>query len=388
MSSKSHPDDQPYQLPSHIGLWSLCGGLLCVLYGLSRSPAWVESEFINGFGVFGARSVAFVSAQVPISLAEVMIIGLVVWGSLSLSMGLSPVARGRRRLINAMVCGAAQLLDIVMVILLLFYGLWGTTYARAPAHERLGLELHEVGEGDDAVADLAALAEAVQDRAASHYRALHQSDDGGRLTDPGPLEVVDRAVDQGFVASGAALGLPESYRASRGQHKAMMASDVMGLLGLGGFYFPLTGEANVNTGSPPWGLAFTFAHEKAHQRMVGSEDEANFFGFLACVYSDDPAVRYAGWMHAERRLVSTVSAADYEAGAALKARRLPGIQRDLDAVYAYWARFEGPGQLLSRAVNDAYLKANQVQGGVLAYRRVGLLAAWADTPAGREKLAR
>jgi hypothetical protein len=53
-------------------------------------------------------------------------------------------------------------------------------------------------------------------------------------------------------------------------------------------------------------------------------------------------------------------------------RRYPGVQRDVDSVRQYWERFEtgvaGEVGKASHAVNDAYLTANQVEGGIDSYR--------------------
>ncbi|MGH2571543.1 MAG: DUF3810 family protein, partial [bacterium] len=51
---------------------------------------------------------------------------------------------------------------------------------------------------------------------------------------------------------------------------------------------------------------------------------------------------------------------------------------------AYWERHRGAGHDVTRALNDAYLKTNQVEGGVLSYdRSVELLISFARTQGGR-----
>jgi hypothetical protein len=60
------------------------------------------------------------------------------------------------------------------------------------------------------------------------------------------------------------------------------------------------------------------------------------------------------------------------------------VQRDVDAIRAYWARFEGPVRDASRRTNDAFLRTNRVEGGVHSYARsVELLVAWARKRGGR-----
>jgi len=48
----------------------------------------------------------------------------------------------------------------------------------------------------------------------------------------------------------------------------------MSYLGIGGVYFPFTGEANVNISMPHTSIPFTACHEMAHQIGFAREDEA------------------------------------------------------------------------------------------------------------------
>jgi hypothetical protein len=60
------------------------------------------------------------------------------------------------------------------------------------------------------------------------------------------------------------------------------------------------------------------------------------------------------------------------------------VQRDVDDLRAYWERHRGAGHDVTRAVNDAYLRTNRVEGGVRSYERsVELLIAFARTRGGR-----
>ena len=65
-------------------------------------------------------------------------------------------------------------------------------------------------------------------------------------------------------------------------------------------------------------------------------------------------------------------------------RRHPGVQRDVDFSRAFWTGYDGPVAQLSSAVNDAYLRANAVEGGVKSYgRSLELLIRWARARDGR-----
>ncbi len=161
-------------------------------------------------------------------------------------------------------------------------------------------------------------------------------------------------------------------------------------MGLSGFYCPFTGEANVNASVPAAYRAHTIAHEKAHQRGIHPENEANFLGFLAGVHATDPVARYSALLFAQRQLLRTLIRAGDAAGGGIERarplleRRLPGVQRDVDDLNEFWNRHRGPTRRLARTMNDAYLKTNRVDGGVLAYgRSVELIVAWARSRGGR-----
>ena len=55
----------------------------------------------------------------------------------------------------------------------------------------------------------------------------------------------------------------------------------LGLIGIGGFYFPFTGEANINVWAPAWQQPHTRAHEMSHQRFVEVEVVTNVFTMSA-----------------------------------------------------------------------------------------------------------
>ncbi len=65
--------------------------------------------------------------------------------------------------------------------------------------------------------------------------------------------------------------------------------------GLLGYHAAWTGEAVIVPTAPPYTLAFTAAHEAAHQAGVMTEGEASFAAYLALISSSDPALAYAGY---------------------------------------------------------------------------------------------
>ena len=71
--------------------------------------------------------------------------------------------------------------------------------------------------------------------------------------------------------------------------KRVFFSKIMSYIDFTGFYFPFTGESNLNVDSPACMLPSTIAHELAHQRNIAPEQEANFVAVLAAL-EDAPLV--------------------------------------------------------------------------------------------------
>ena len=92
--------------------------------------------------------------------------------------------------------------------------------------------------------------------------------------------------------------------------KPIFFSRLQSRLGFTGVYFPFTGEANVNVDAPVCLLPATVAHEMAHQRMVASEQEANFVGILAAVTSGDPVYQYSGYLMGLIQLCNALAPVD------------------------------------------------------------------------------
>lgn len=330
----------------------------------------VERTFVPFVGPAVSLVPNTVATLVPFSLAE--------WAcTVALGGAIVAVARTARRWWRSPAERDAIVRRALLCVLLAgawiaiwFYASWGLAYRRTPLDVRLGWSAGDPAKLVLPLADLERLAADLVERVNHLYLELHGWPDAFTVTAaPGTLADVDRVVDAGWERAVYSLGLDVQALHARGPAKRLLLSPVFSVLGLGGFYFPFTGEANVNDMPPHWQLAHTIAHEKAHQRYFAPENEANFMGFVACVSSPDPFVRYAGWLFAQRQALRALARRDLYAFQDLVTDRLPGVQRDVDASRAFWARYEGPISELSDQVNDAYLRANAVEGGVQSYSR-------------------
>jgi hypothetical protein len=345
--------------------------IVCALcWGASQSATFVEGLYANWISQLIGRGLGTVTGWIPTSLAEICIVLLAGWLLFHWGRASYFVAVRKRRSLNALACGGLHLLALFSVIAAVFYLFWGINYARPPLIERDGWQRYDTTPADrDAQAEeLAALCEALVEATNENYFMATGSEDYGGPSAPAALgAALDASIDEGYRALQKDLGQDASFGESRGRAKPVAFSMLMDHLQIGGFYFPWTGEANYNRNQPSCQIPFVIAHEKAHQRCIASEDEANFYGFAACIRADDPYVRYSGYLFAQRQLLFELGRLDRERMAELVKQRLPGVQRDVDDLRAYWQQFEGAVAEISHKVNDAYLSSHGVEGGILSY---------------------
>jgi hypothetical protein len=129
----------------------------------------------------------------------------------------------------------------------------------------------------------------------------------------------------------------------------------------------LTAEPNVNADQPPLLLFQAAAHEMAHQTGIASENEAELVGYLDCLNTSDPNIRYSGLAYA--LIVAGNALYDADSTRYLSVTETYGdaIWRDFTAYNDYWDAFSGEVRESADRRNDAYLKHNSQQSGIKSY---------------------
>lgn len=165
--------------------------------------------------------------------------------------------------------------------------------------------------------------------------------------------------------------------------KSLLSSQLLLPFHLGGVYTFFTGEACVNTAYPDFVLPYTAAHESAHQRGIAKENDASLAGFIACANSDDPYIRYSGYLNLLTEMLPEINDAIRELQTTdpeLAGELAEGVQSILDRLdprvrgelKAYSEFFEpyrdSTLAKLANEVNDDYLKAQGQPAGVSSYR--------------------
>ncbi|MBR4759786.1 MAG: DUF3810 family protein [Lachnospiraceae bacterium] len=115
----------------------------------------------------------------------------------------------------------------------------------------------------------------------------------------GNIVLLDRKeAQEKIVASMKALAA--EYPRLKGYYPPMkeaLCSDVLDWMDIGGYTYPYTLEVTCNKYINDLYYPALFAHESSHHQGFYRESEANFIEFLACVKSDDPRIRLAGYLY-------------------------------------------------------------------------------------------
>lgn len=193
-------------------------------------------------------------------------------------------------------------------------------------------------------------------------------------------EEVERDADGAYIADRDSVldraaevfeGVAELYPFLDGEAirpKPIYFSRIMSYLDFTGFFFPMTGEANLNMDSPAFLLPSTSQHEIAHQRGVAAEQECNFVAVLACLESEYTDFRYAGAALAYIYLGNALAGVNYDKYGEVYYSLSETVRADLKAQSAYWDEFrDSVAQKASNTVYDSFLKSNGQELGMQSY---------------------
>ena len=353
-----------------IGLAAGAAGVGLFFSALS-APERVETAYTDGFYPWVVRAFSLTTGLLPFSVAETMIgaAALFVAARFGLRIGRrfrragppSSAASGRGAL--------AQLALLTLFVLAgtgalyaVFVLVWGLNYARPRLEPRLGLRTEGIG-----LEEVTRLAELMAVETTRAHRLARLPEDA---VSQNPLDLaalsaeIDAAYDALRLPGGPAPGAAAPV-------KPAVFSAVMSRLGVSGIFVPFTGEPTVNTQPPDVAVAFTAAHEKAHQRAITHEGEASFAAWLALSREGrHPYLSYAASFFAARHLLAAARYAEAEDRDRMWAALGPGPRRDLDALNAFWAQHRGMVRGAARRVNDSYLRTMRIPDGARSYGTV------------------
>ena len=353
---------------------------IALFQGALSTPERVESLYTTGIYPLVVRIFSFLSGLVPFSLAELFtaaaalfVIGRVTWRFTGRFRQPAPSGKtptdekparpsAPRAVLRRLAYTAVFALAGAGALYAIFVVVWGLNYARPRLEHRLELPIGQISE-----AELVRLTTRVAAETTRFHRLAGLP---GAAVSKSPLDfaALSTAIDEAYDA----IDLPGDPGPGRmSPVKPAVFSGLMSRLGISGIFVPFTGEPTVNTGPPDVAVAFTAAHEKAHQRAITHEGEASFAAYLALSRQrEHPYLSYAASFFAARHLLAAVRNADAEDRDRAWAAFGPGPRRDLDALNAFWAQHRGMVRGAARRVNDSYLRTMRIPDGARSYGTV------------------
>jgi hypothetical protein len=295
----------------------------------------VEAWYSRGIFPHISSIAAVVSDSVPFS-----------W--LDLSLGLAPIVAAvvirRRRF--------AQLTTIVALGYLFFFWGWGLNYHRTQLVAKLSVNSSSA---DPSVMKRFGEQAAREINNLYHIKSLQVYDD-----DEIRAEVVNRVRRVVWRVDST------DWRAPSRVKRSLLANPWFRIAGVDGIFNPFGHEPIMHGGLLEIEQPFVMAHELAHVRGYPDEGDANLIAVLATVVSDNPHLRYSGWLQLWFYLRTPDLDGLLEEG---PRRDLRQILERIRSEQVRWV------SRLQAFVLDWYLRANNVQEGIRSYARVAVLAA-------------
>lgn len=351
-------------------IWLGLGGLTLLLRFLfSFSPEFVEKVYSRGLYLWIRKPLEGLSWISPVPLSYLLFLLLLV----GIAIRVVKFIRRRKAKIRSgwkkkLGKGLHRTGSVLGGIIFFFYFLWGFNYMRQPVAESLALELRPPSLDELCEATAEAAEQAAQERA--------------RIPGISPDTLTANLLPVELSAS-----LRTTYTALLQQLDFPMPSYVrvrhiqpggwMLRVNVAGIYNPFVGEGNVAGALTAAQIPFTAAHEMAHGIGFGNEGTCNFWALLACEASEQPAIRYAGAFARYRYLGRELARRSRPHIEAIKTQLDPGFRADLIAARNNSRRYDGSLSRAGSKVNDTYLRAQGVPGGIKSYNRVVIMwLAW------------
>lgn len=339
-------------------IWLLCTLAAIVFFHVGKHSRPLMNVFAAYLTEPLKRALGALCSLAPFSVAELLIAAAIAAVVLYLIVLLVDLVRrrDRKRILYP------RILGLVCAALTLYGGfclLWGVNYYIDGFQDKSGLHAQAVS-----VEDLTEVT--------AYFAGELNRLSGGVARDEDGLFAVPRE-DIYAAAPTIYRGVEEEYPfLTMTDHvpKRISFSKFMSQTNFTGFFFPFTGEANLNDHCPACLLPATIAHEMAHQRSIASEQECNFLAVLVCEKSGNAAYEYSGALFGFIHLSNALYKADKEAWSAIHATLNEQVRADLADNNAYWAQFESQTAEVSKDVYDNFLKSYGEESGIQSYGEV------------------
>ena len=349
------------ELPLIVKIFFLCAAVSAAVF-FAYTVSEPFADFMNRYISSVLRgALAYLTGWIPFSLAELTVIFLPV-------ILVVLIIFATRRFSDSwhdVLIFCTSLLSVLALFFSVFTFAFTPGYHGSTLDKKLGIDRAEVS-----AAELYDTALVLADKVNEEMSSIVYRTGGFSVMPYTYGEMNDKLIDAYSVAC-------EKYSFIQrldSRLKPVMLSEAMSYTHITGVYTFFTGEANINVAFPDYTVPFTAAHELAHQRGIAREDEANFVAYLVCIESDDPYIRYSGYLNLFEYVVSALYRADPQLYRQAFGALNTGAIREMSAYSDFFDKYrDSVASEISGAVNDTYLTI-QGTAGTASYGMVVDLA--------------
>lgn len=339
-------------------IWLLADLALAVLFLLTRNNrAWMNALTTHVTEPL-KHAVARVTYLVDFSVAEVLCVAAAVAAVLWVVYTICRIVRSAHKW-QALYVGVLGAACAALTIYVGMTLLWGVNYYTDSFQDKSGIYAREA-----TVEELEELTQIFAQGVLETYDEVKRDENGLFAESREDIFAASTDIYQHVYDEFPFLELVDR------RPKALKLSEFLSIMDFTGFFFPFTGEANLNVHSPAMYLPVTIIHELTHLRGIASEQECNFLGIVASTASDNPVYQYSGWLYGYVYAGNALYRADPEAWAAIRATIPEEVVADLRYHSAYWSSYEGPVSEVASDAYDSFLKGYGDEDGVQSYGTV------------------
>lgn len=321
---------------------------------LSQKTEFIERYYSNGIYPYISRFFRILLGWLPFSFGDVLGLCLLI---LLIRQIYKLIKNRFRGLFSKLI----QFTGILSILFFCFYAFWGLNYFRKPLAENLGLQRSKYSTKQ--------LVETTKKTIVTLNKIHFNITQNDTLRVKVPYssgDIYDKVPD---AYQKVAVDYPQlAYKSPA--IKSSLVSLFQSYNGTAGYLNPITGEAQINSMLPKSGFPSTSCHEVAHQIGWSAENDANFVGFLACIYSNDIYFNYSGYRMAFRYCMREIRKRDKDLYKELWETVHKGIKKELNDNYLFWKKYENPIEPYLKKGYNSYLKANNQTKGIESYSYV------------------
>jgi hypothetical protein len=322
----------------------LAGLVLISIRFAIRNTGLVEHYYSRGIYPFIAFLFSSLSKIFPFSLWDIFWLLIIIFVFIGLVLVVFRKVEAGWYLVRT--------LQLIAVLYAFFYFVWGYNYFRPKVDKRLGWKITENNESN-----FRSILDSIIKQTNYNYISVSSTD----------FSVIDSLIEASYSTNSTILGI--DYPNGTRRPKKMLLSSLFSKLGVSGYFGPFFNEIHLNSNLLPMDYPYVLGHEKAHQFGITSEAEANLFAYIVCVSNNDKRLKYSGYQSLLLYFLRDAALLkDYRDYLNKIDKR---VLEDLRYRQNYYEKLQNKNlSEMQSAVNDSYLKANNIERGIKNYNEV------------------